>query len=147
MTLSLLQVRSDLTLYNLPVTVQVNSFLKTIKFLHMSHLLSLHLLTLDADSATVQRYSEGEISSFKHFLHLYVTLTVPTGNTFFISGSPYKIWRLSFKIFSKFFITGLYTVIKLKLDLITFGLTCLASCLLMLLIAWNCLSTKVKSTL
>ena len=59
MTLSLLQVRSPLTLYVLPVAVQavqVNSFLKTIKFLHMSHVLSLHLLTLDGDSVTVQRY-------------------------------------------------------------------------------------------
>ena len=94
----------------------------------MSHLLSLQLLTLDADS-------EREISSFKHFSLLYVTLIVPSRNTFFMSGSPYKLQRLSFEIYSKFFITGLYTLIKLKLDLITFGLTCLASRVLMFLIA------------
>ena len=66
----------------------------------MSHLLSLLLLTVDADYVTVRGYSEVEKSSFKHFPLLYVTLIVLSGNTFFMSGS--------FKTFSKFFFKGLY---------------------------------------
>ena len=74
----------------------------------MSDLLSLLLLTVDADYVTVRGYSEGEKSSFKHFPLLYVTLIALSGKTFFMSGSPYEIWRSSFKTFSKFFIIGLY---------------------------------------
>ena len=52
-TLSFLQERSPLTLYVLPVAVQLNSFLNTIQVLRMLYLFSLHLLTLDAESVTV----------------------------------------------------------------------------------------------
>ena len=83
----------------------------------MSHLLDLHLLTIEWDLTWAWGNIDGKISFLKLLPLLYVTLMAPSGNIFFISGSLYNTGKLFLMKACNFFIIGLYTVTKFTLNL------------------------------